>query len=151
MEADCNKRWLVEYKSILLDVIEKYKTFERVNLARFIAEYQSAAPATDLTSYVLSEIVKPDKYELDPYTGEIMYEEFEGEEPEEFYESMAEIDSLFVNEIPPSEKYRVSKLKMEQLNPDKRYQMVVLNPQLPDGLMLKFRKCSFCLRSLFTC
>ena len=36
METDPNKRHQIEFKSILLDVIEKYKTFERVNRANSV-------------------------------------------------------------------------------------------------------------------
>lgn len=150
MEADQTKRYLIEYKSILLDVIEKYKTFERVNLSRFLLEFENRALPENLTSYILSEIVRPDRFELDKFSGEILYERIDGDESDDFYESMAELDSIFVNEVPPSEKYRVSKLKMEELNPEKRYLLVVSNPHLPDGLMLKFRKCRSVLYSLLT-
>lgn len=160
METDQNIRYLIEYKSILLDILEKYKTFERVNLARFLRSFRDVIkPFVDSeaigskedqeyirkkrSNYAISEFLKPERHSIDPKTEEILcYSKYS--DWSDYYDS-PEIDSMYVEDITAADRREILNIKGEILDPIKRFEMVTFNPQLPDGIMLKFRKCNIYL------
>lgn len=140
METDPKKRYKIEFKSILLDIIEKYKTFERVNLALFIRTFQHDQKNQHLEKSICSQILKPLRLRKsvgDPY-------DMEEDENESHRDSM-QLESIFLNDMPVAKKKLIESLRLEYMGQGnyKRLEMLKKNPNLPDGLLLKFRKCNF--------
>lgn len=157
METNPNTRYLIEYKSILLDIIEKYKTFERVNLAIFLKSFnvliksfvEAGVTDSDKESqqamrekrrqFACSEMIKPERHTFHPKTGEFQYNTGYNSEYSNY--DAPELESIFVEDITSADRREIASKKAELLDPLNRLKMVTMNPELPDGLMLKFRKC----------
>lgn len=138
METDANKRYLIEFKSILLDIIEKFKTFERVNLATFLQTFKQEQKNEGIDNIICAEVIRPERAHK-PVTDSTLEEESEEKD------SML-LESVFQNDMPTAKKEFIKFLKTKYMGATgwKRLEMLTRNPNLPDGLLLKFRKCSFC-------
>jgi hypothetical protein len=140
METDPSKRYLIEYKSILLDIIEKYKTFERVNLALFLQTFKNEQKNYSIDSEVCSEVIKPE------VMSKVAHDIFsqEGDEEQSYEGTSMQLESIFMNDMPLAKKKLIQELKMKYMGPrnERRLEMLKQNPNLPDGLLLKFRKCN---------
>ena len=138
METDSNKRYLIEFKSILLDIIEKYKTFERVNLALFLQTFKQEQKNEGIDNVICAEVIRPERGHKPVTTSTL------GEEESEERDSML-LESVFQNDMPSAKKELIKLLKIKYMGPTgrKRLEMLTKNPNHPDGLLLKFRKCRF--------
>jgi hypothetical protein len=139
METDPSKRYMIEYKSILLDIIEKYKTFERVNLALFLKKFKIEHGKEGIDSEICAEVIKPERFTKVAH--DIFSQEGEGEET--FEGDSMQFESIFLNDMPLAKKKQIQTYKQQYMgyNNERRLEMLMQNPNLPDGLLLKFRKC----------
>lgn len=138
METDPSKRYLIEFKSILLDIIEKFKTFERVNLAKFLETFKQEQKNENIDHEICSEIIKPERG-----SKVVQSSIHEDEDPEENEFQSLHMESIFQNDMPAEKRRFINTLKTKYMGPNnqRRLEMLTRNPDLPDGLLLKFRKC----------
>ena len=122
METDPNKRHQIEFKSILLDVIEKYKTFERVNRANSVQTFKHEQHNKGIDNTVCAEVLKPEKMKKaahDPYLQE-------GDLEDHISDSSMQLELIFLNDMPTLKRKLIESPKTKYMGADKSKRLNML-------------------------